>query len=590
MSTLLTRLRFNVLSWFLIPLGLITALVMVAPSLVVLGFFCLIIPGLLLAIIPTVFVYLLGTVLIRLALPIRSEITANLIAFVLTIGLSALMMEPWRSSKLETYALAKLPEITPREKLKIDGDILLDWTHRTYPPRETVECDFICAALLDTPGVTSVTRVCEQGSATFRRGPNNPGILVTPVDPQDILKKFAKLNNDRKFHGFAVEQQADRAIQAEWALRISQGDELRRTAPLPADRMDWTIKYVRLHEKKQPDVERLEIRNCAGDVVARTSLVRHFVPGSLFWFDFAGGSSADGFSGARFTIGGSTVSNQARCYEFDSAVELLRTVSIPQPEAQADVITQTERALNDVLDNPDATETQLLIAPMWLEQFRYNADHDQLDLIAKILMDDRIADPANLLRVALSSKADLTPLRAGLVKRYFGATDPGSKTWYIKSLVGLADGTFAQPTDEERAIWHQAIDVNEAAPFVERLADQGPDAVPQLMAILDASLEKPWHARWRVLEGICEACKRLGPDATAAAPQIRSLIETSPKALLNSSDDRQQWLVALHLMGVEIKDLPFGVKALEPAKLASESRRILQQVQRYAKDRRAHSG
>ena len=161
-----------------------------------------------------------------------------------------------------------------------------------------------------------------------------------------------------------------------------------------------------------------------------------------------------------------------------------------------------EETLREVLDNPNPTETQLLIVPMWLSQFRYDAKADHIDTIARILLDERIADPSELLRTALSSGTDMTPLREGLVKRYQSASDRMSKSWYIASLVNLADGTFVEPTDDERTIWSEAPSSNEAAPFVERMADQGESAVPELLTLLDGSLQKPWHARWRVLEGI----------------------------------------------------------------------------------------
>ncbi|MEZ6043365.1 MAG: hypothetical protein R3C20_22940 [Planctomycetaceae bacterium] len=581
--------RCHVLVWILIPLGLVTAMVMAMPSLVVLGLFLMVIPGLVLAVIPTVFVYLLATFLVRLSLPIRSEMTANLLAFMITLGLSATVMWPLRSIEQNKFIQAARPEIIPTQKLTIGGNVLLEWKQQKSARDKAIECDFLCAALLDTPGVTSVTRVCEEGSATFRKGGGNPGTLVVPVEPQSILQKFARLQQDRQFHSRASMQEADRSIQSEWALRISRGEEIRRTTPMDVDAIDWTIKYERLQGKAQPQVERIEVRNRNGDVVARSSLVRHSIPGRLFWFGFDVGSSANGFASAEFTVGRSKVSNQARYYQFDSAVELLRTVSIPQPTPQPHMIAEAERALTDVLNNPVATESELLIAPMWLQQFRYTADHNQFHLIDRILSDDRIADPAHALRVALSGKADLTPLRAGLVQRYLNSRDPGAKAWYISSLVRLKDGTFAEPTENEQLIWRQALEVTEAAPFVERMADLGPDAVPQLMALLDQSLEMPWHARRQVLSGIREACKRLGPEAAGVIPRIQALIENSPTSLLNSRSDRREWLIALHLMGVGLSDLPLGLPTSESARLAAEFRSIQQQARRYS-DRRQSAG
>ncbi len=578
------RFKFPMLGWVLIPLGLIAAIVLVAPSLVVIGFIFLIIPGLILAAIPTVFSYLLGTALFRLALPIRSEVASHLIAIALTFGLSAAVMAPWRTIEQQEFAQATLPDIAPAAQLAIDGDILLEWPLAKFSSGKEVYCDYLCTALLDTPGVTSVTRICEQGSATFRRGVNNPGSLVTPVEPEQVLATFSKLNGDRKFLKFDAKLEADRALGADWALRFAQGDEIRRDVAIGRDQVDWTIKYESLPGKVQPRVERLEISDRQGNVIARKSLVRHFVPSLLFYFGFEGGSSADGFSGAKFTVGGSTVSNQPNYYDLDGPVELLRVVSIPEPVPQPNVIAQTELALLKVLNDPQATESELLVAPMWLQQFKYNAGPDQLETIERILLDERIADPAELLEKALASQTNLTPLRAGLVKRFLTATETKSKSWYISCLVGLADLTFKRPTADERVIWCQALTVHEAAPFVERIADQGVDSVPQLMELLEESIKQPRHARWRVLRGVREAFKRMGPAAASAAPRIQSLIEDSPSSLLNSADDRLTWMVALTLMGVDEDQLPYRTQ--EPHQIASESKRVRQQAERYLKDRR----
>lgn len=575
------------LKWSLIPLGLLTAVVMAGPQLVIVGLIFLIIPGLILILVPTLFVYLSATCLLRVALPLKSEVGAHLAAFVLAIGLSAAVMYPYRASEQRAFAHAALPDILPAGRLTITGDILVNWPEPRSQRNSDGVCDYLCTALLDTPGVTSVTRSSETGAATFRRGANQPGTLVMPHEPHAILAKFRRLSQERKPLGLDALQQADRALQADWALRIVRGDELRRDRPIePAD-VDWTITLERRHVKGQPQVDRLEIRDKSGQVQVRTSLVRSFVPAPLFYFGFEGGSSADGFGGARFTVGGSTVSNQPRYYDFDGAVELLRLVDIPRPAPQPDVVERMEAMLLEVLDNPNATPTQLLIAPMWLRQFKYDAKAGQLDTIARILLDERIADPAESLRTALSSGTDLTPLREGLVRRYHSAADSKSRSWYIASLVSVADGAFAEPTDAERAIWSEALSSDEAAPFVERMADQGAAAVPELLALVDASLKKPWHARWRLLAGVREAFKRLGPEAAAAAPTIQSLIEKSPSTLLNTSGDRSQWLVALRLMGVAAKDLPLGIHQLKPEKAASEIQRIEQQVERYREERRA---
>lgn len=127
--------------------------------------------------------------------------------------------------------------------------------------------------------------------------------------------------------------------------------------------------------------------------------------------------------------------------------------------------------------------------------------------------------------------------------------------------------------------------MNEAAPFVERMADVGPAAVPELLTLLDEALQRPWHARWRVLAGIRAALQRLGPDAAPAVARIQALLEKSPSPLLNSYGDRVEWLVALRLMGVASDQLPVGSANLSADRRAAELNRIEQLVRVYRKSR-----
>lgn len=575
------------LKWTLIPLGLTTAVVLAAPQLVIVGLVFLILPGLILALVPTVFAYLSTTCLVRACLPKQSVVVAPLTAFGLTLGVSAVLMSPFRAGELRKFEEAAIPDIVPQERLKIEGDILLDWPQPLLAPHDEVVCHSLCTALLDTPGVTSVTQTGTAGAATFRRGPNHPGSLVMPFEPQEILEKFAKMNPEAGRQTFEAKRQTERALQAQWALRIAQGEEFRKDKAIDAKEVDWTIRLVSRRDPGQPQIDRLEVLDRDGTVKVRKSLVKPFVPARMFYLGFEGGTSADGFRGARFHVGGSTVLNHPGQRDFDGAVELLQSVDIPEPATPGNIINQMQVTLQTVLDDPRATETQLLIVPMWLKQFRYDAKAGQIPTIARILNDDRIADPGELLRTALASGTDLTPLREGLVKRFRSATESQAKSWYITSLVGLPSGTFAQPTEEERALWKDAVSSPDAAPFVERMADLGPSALPELQTVLDETLTKPWHARWRVIDGVREAYKRLGVDALPAASHILMLIEKSPSSLLNTSGDRKEWLIALRLMGVPIEELPFLTRPGQTAQLASEKHRIEQQVQRYRQEKKA---
>lgn len=545
----------NIVKWiFLVCLGMAAGLVLALPPLVVGGLICLIIPGLILFAIPTVFVYLLPTFLIRAVLPLRSEVLAHFVAFSLTLGLSAAIMHGYRVAELRRYEQALLPDIEPPQKLTLAGDIFLDWPDENYRPKGQVDCDFLCTALLDIPGVTSVTRTCQAGSATFRLGPGNPGTPVMPVEPEKIWELQAL----ERMQGIGPNRNDfdDRSLRAAWGLRFASGEELRRDQPLKAEDGEWTIDFVKQRKEGLPTIERMEIRDKIGTVLVRKSLVQHDVPAPLFYFGFDLGSSSDGFAGARFMLGSFRFSNNTRFFSLEKELELFRLTNITRPAVPKDVMARIEKMVSVVLDNPNATESQLLVVPKWISSLPRNAKGDRNDLFARILLDERIADPGELLCRVIPDDSDLTPLRAGLAKRYLNAAKTGSKHWYIEKLVSLADGTFEWPSDDERAILNEAVMLHgTASPFVERMADQGPQVIPELLSLMEATRNEASGGRRNLWAGIRNAFNRLGPDAAPAAPRILSMIHRRSEDFFNEHDDRIGWLVTLRLMGVEEKDL-----------------------------------
>jgi hypothetical protein len=552
MATLTTT---NHLKWiFLISLGLLTGLLLALPFLVIVGLLFLIIPGLILYIIPTLFVYLLPTFIIRLILPLRSEVAAHLVAFSLTVGLSAAIMNGFRTKEQRLYDQAALPEIVPVQKAILSGDIFVNWPKESYSRETEVACDFLCAGLLDTPGVTSVTTTNGIGQATFRLGPGNPGSLVAPVEPEQLLLKFERLDEELGIVQGKRRAHNDRSLQAVWGLRFASGEELRRDKPLGVEEAEWTIDFVQQYKKGLPSIDRVEIRDKDGTVIMRRSLVRHVVPAPLFYFGF----DFDFFPQvhSRFTLGSSQVSNQPKYYSLAKEVELLRFTNIARPTIPQDVGDRIEKMVSEVLDNPNMKESQLLVVHKWLESLPFDSKGKYTAIFARILLDDRIADPMHLLSRIISSDTDLTPLRAGLAKRYLNAVDTESKTWYIDKLVHLPDGSFKSPSEDERAIFREGVLlVGCASNFLERIADQGPKVIPELLSLMEASQDRAPAIRSRLWEGIRNAFKRLGPNAAPAAPNLLSMIQERPSDFFYGTDNRIEWLVTLRLMGVDEEQL-----------------------------------
>jgi hypothetical protein len=163
----------------------------------------------------------------------------------------------------------------------------------------------------------------------------------------------------------------------------------------------------------------------------------------------------------------------------------------------------------------------------------------------------RVGDPWQLFDPLLSSELDLTPLRAGLSKRYFSAASEDSKSWYVNKLASLPEGTFNEPSDEERAILRQALFARYASPFLGRIADQGPSVLPELLLMLENSRKLSPQKRSELSKELRNALKRLGSDAAPALPKILAMIESSPSHFFDRHEDKIEWLVTLRLLGVE---------------------------------------
>lgn len=568
------------------PLGLVTVLVLAFPMLVVIGLYCLIIPGLILARIPTIFVYLLATVLIREKLPLRSEVAAHVTAFLLTLGLSASFMSIYRIPEKWRFERAALPDVEPPQKLKLAGDIFLIWPQDIGEQENDVVCDYLSTALLDIPGVTSVTRTSEVGSATFRLGPGHPGKLILPVTPEKMLEKFHALDDrlassKRSFQPKALHDHDDRCVQAVWPLRIASGEELRRDKPLAVDSAEWTIEFIKKFDVGKPNIERLEIRNKEGKVVIRKSLVEHQVPSSLFFLQFGADLSNENRPRPIFTVGTTTVSNKVTSKSFDAVLELLRLTNIVRPTIPHDIGNRIERIVKQVLDNPNAFETQLLMVPTLIGQLPKATTDEHIDIFARILLDERIAEPWQALDSVISNDMDLTPLRGGLSKRYLNAEGPESKEWYVKKLVSLPDGTFKDPSNEEQAIFREALLSSIALPFLERMADQGPSILPELLSILEASRKLPPSDRSNLWQEIRNTFERLKADAAPAATKLLAMIQAQPDDFFDTQDNTIRWLVTLRLIGVEERDLQRTLQRMSPADNARIMKAVNQRIRQH---------
>src|SRR3954451_8917246 len=156
---------------YLIVTGLLAALALLVPELVIIGMFAFILPGLILALAPTAFLWGLAFALpwyaLRAALGDYVAIVPAAVA-----GAAFVWLAPQSSMALSEWRLHRAihQEVLPSRRVALAGHIRVDYVRlsqeRSDPgaPYDAAAiesrayvCDALCAALLATPGVRSVT-------------------------------------------------------------------------------------------------------------------------------------------------------------------------------------------------------------------------------------------------------------------------------------------------------------------------------------------------------------------------------------------------------------------------------------------------
>ena len=278
------------LTIYLLVTGIVAAVALAMPSLVVLGFFLLILPGLVLSFAPTAFLWgCVFTASWRAArIPLGNTLFTALAAGAITaVALMAVTM-PNRSAGKAAYLASLLPDITPPGRIAMKGDIRLDLPG---PRRDNINSrgksgqrgfsgDNLCLALLFTPDVTSVTinnssRLSAQdhrtGTGGFDPEARTYRLVLKAQCPDGGL--LPDLTGASGLFGGKLEE--GKALNAEWNLKLANEVCLTRSAPI--DRHDILVRRGSyggpIHRAtgwslapRQPSIEYVEIRDAEGSV------------------------------------------------------------------------------------------------------------------------------------------------------------------------------------------------------------------------------------------------------------------------------------------------------------------------------------
>lgn len=145
------------LKTYLTLTGIGAFLALAFPWLVIMGMFMMAIPGLILGMMPTAFLYGLVFAAIRFVLvTMLSGAALNIAAAALTFAVFWAIPQPAKLAANAELEALRQEQVLPTSRVELAGNILV---RRPFESR----CDDLCAALLKTSGVTSVTLQSKRG-------------------------------------------------------------------------------------------------------------------------------------------------------------------------------------------------------------------------------------------------------------------------------------------------------------------------------------------------------------------------------------------------------------------------------------------
>jgi hypothetical protein len=580
--------RTTLKGWLLVW-GVLAVIALASPAIVTAGTF-LILPGLVLIAAPTIFLYSAAFSAFRHFLPLPPGWRANLAAAGLALLLGVIFAAPWTVTERLAFGIANVGEVVPAAPVKLAGKIRLELPKRSffikYDPRN---CNALCAALLDTPGVLSVT-VAETGqkasaaSVVFslipRAGDRSRGEY--PVNPEAILPELPNqpilLTHLRDVEGeLRAEKKDEQAVAAGWALRLASREKL--IADRTASNPDMTVRIT--DERRRLggiSILRVEILDRSGRALMRRSLVTGSALSAPLRFEGTG--SIENFHVA---LSRDRLRNAPEYPALKPVTELFLHSSLSPPEINGGETKELLDRLRLATNNPALTQDDpdFVLAQLWLPtiNWRVALPNDQLDVLSRVIADERIPLPQNLYDGYESNVAP--QLRSALGSRILRASTPSqTRSLLARLLSKMPTGTFAILSEDEKRFLGTSDLRRDTYPMVVRLADGGEGAVPELLEILrtDRHVE-PWSHRNSVMRAVALGFATLGPKARAALPEVDALVSDRNSGVLNDYDDKKVWNLALARMGKPVEELEFFSN--EPGLIARERESLRKQMQHF---------
>ena len=575
--------------------GILAAIAVLIRGSVVLGLYLGIVPGLILAVAPTIFLYTAAFALLRNVLrrrlPTRGRIAINAAAATLTVTAGFALAAPAALYGQRAVAAATKNDVTPPQPLSIEGDVRLDRFGDGWSPvgrSKKDACDALCAALLDTPGVRSVTIGGTDSSGalvsplTYRLIPKSRARDATliPAEPAAIVDHLPAPDREKSAgrNQWQAVVDAKKALKdsvtAKWSLRLANDESL--VAEPPPNRFDRTvaIRNTRGQGRHRIGVEEVEIADAGGAVLLRRQRVTAAPIAAPLHLSPAGPMMDRGFE-----IGRRSVHTGPRYFDFKPIEMLFRETTLARPTTDEGVVVRLREAVASSAAAAAPGERAVMVAP-WLAtlDWRHLNDRD-IDILAKLIADPRAT---GLERLYGGNAKHVSPrLRKPIAGRLLEASTDDRLRGTLNTLVrNMPPGTYAELLPEEKALLADPTLRLRSSALVARLSDQGAGAVPLLLNLLNEDVRvQPWAKRQWILADIRRAFSRLGRDAAPALPTVERLFDLRHSPLTNSSNDVDAWRVAMVRMGKPVDTLTFPAH-LSPEIVARDREHIRKQAEK----------
>ncbi|MEZ0243858.1 MAG: hypothetical protein ACAH11_10820 [Sphingomonas sp.] len=566
----------------LVVTGILALIAIGVRSSVLIGLYLGVLPGLVLAVAPTIFVYLAAFAIIRKLLPFSPGIAANLWAGAAVFALSVAIALPMALAGRAAFAAAATGDVVPAQPVKIAGHVRLERLGRTEdasysnsrdntPP----PCTALCAALLDTPGVLSVTLTGSDFAGkpiapiTYRLVPKTqaPGASLAPLKPENIVGQLPepKREGNRNFDVERAERELlANSINARWATRLATEESLIAEPARATADMVITLKELRAEGTHRIAITETEVRDARGIVLLRRQRVTAAPVASIFYLAPEGPMMDKGFG-----IGRSTLHTGGRWDEVKTVQALFAGTFIARPQADPHAVEKMRDRLAAAAAGTGPRADLSMVAP-WLVTLDWTRLTDgDVDLLSALLADTSIG---GLDKIYDGYAKHVSPrLRRSIVIRLSDPRTEGSFRYRLNDMIRrMPAGTFATLLPEEEALLRDRKLRLQSSALVMRVSDGGAKTVPLLIALLreDVQVEN-WYERQWMMADLRRAFARLGRDAAPALPLVEQLFNQPRNPLANEWREAQAWRVTMVRMGKPVETLTFPAN-LRPEQVAED--------------------